>query len=104
MGAKPRNNRVPVLVCTDKRGVFFGWVSHSALKGEGWRKRLVLKDARMAVYWSGDVRGVLGLAAKGPTSSCKITPVVPEQILVDSHGVTRCTPEAVAAWEEEPWS
>jgi hypothetical protein len=98
------NGRVPVLVCTDKRGVFMGWAAASALRGDGWRKKLTLKDARMCVYWSTDVRGVLGLAAKGPTHNCKVTPAVPEQIVVGVHGITRCTGEAVAAWEKEPWN
>jgi len=99
-----KNGRVAVLVCTDKRGVFMGWAAASALKGDAWRKKLTLKDARMCVYWSSDVRGVLGLAANGPTSSCKVTPCVPEQIVVDVHGVSRCTDEAIAAWEKEPWN
>ncbi len=99
-----KNGRVAVLVCTDKRGVFLGWVAPAALKGDAWRKKLALTDAQMCVYWSSDVRGVLGLAATGPTKSCKVTPRVPEQLVVDIHGVTRCTEEAVKAWEKEPWN
>jgi hypothetical protein len=97
-------NKIPVLVYTDKRGVFFGWVSPTDLETNSWRTQLTLTDARMAVQWAKSVHGVLGLAANGPNSECRITPAVPSMTLVDLHGVTSCTPKAVKAWESEPWS
>jgi len=103
MATKKTEKRIPVVVYTDKRGVFFGYVKPSALIGEEWRRRLDLEDARMAVYWSSDVGGVLGLAAKGPSADCRISPAVPLHVCVDIHGVTRCTDEAVEAWEKAPW-
>ena len=98
------NDRIPVLVYTDKRGVFFGWAKPADLERDDWRKQIALTECRMCVRWSKDVRGVLGLAATGPTASCRITPAVAEQTLVDLHGVTACSAEAVAAWEKEPWN
>lgn len=93
--------KMPVVVTTDKRGVFFGYLS-----GDNTKKTLTLDNPRMAIYWSADVKGVLGLAATGPTKGCRIGPEerVP-RILV--HGVTaviECSPEATKAWEEAPWS
>lgn len=90
-----------VVVTTDKRGVFFGYLS-----GDHTKKTLTLDNPRMAIYWSADVRGVLGLASSGPNGTCRIGPEkkVP-RILV--HGVTaviECSPEATKAWEEATWS
>jgi hypothetical protein len=55
-----------VVVTTDKdrQGVFGGY-----LKGGSADAGVVtLVDARMAVYWSQETRGVLGLASIGPQS------------------------------------
>lgn len=35
------------------------------------RKTIRLKDARLCVYWSADLRGFMGLAAYGPSGSCR---------------------------------
>ena len=95
-------NKIPVLITTDntKRGVFMGYID---LK-DASESVLVAEDVRMCVYWSTDVRGVLGLAATGPTKSCKISKAVPKARL---HGVTAIidvTKEAEKAWEKEPWA
>jgi hypothetical protein len=86
-----------VIVTTDKKGVFFG-----KLKSEG--DEVVLDDARMCVYWSGDVHGVLGLAANGPTSGCRISPAIPSIKLNGITSVMDCSKKAVKAWEKEPWN
>ena len=52
----------PVVVTTEHRGVFFGY-----LDGSRDSETALLRDAQMCVYWSADVRGVLGLAATGPS-------------------------------------
>lgn len=89
-----------VVVTTDstRRGVFCGeLVSHEA-------DVAVLREARMAVYWSADVRGVVGLAATGPTSGCRISPPAD---LLKINGVTAvidCTEDAVEAWRKQPWA
>ena len=89
----------PVVVCTDKRGVFFGY-----LDGTPAADPLRLTRPRMCVRWSADVRGVLGLAATGPSASCRITAAPPA---IELRGVTcvmDCTPEAAAKWEAQPWA
>ena len=60
----------PVVVTTDstKRGVFGGlFVSEKS-------DVVVLSEARMAVYWDKETRGVVGLASTGPTAGCRISP------------------------------
>ena len=45
---------MPVIVCTDKRGVIFGYTTNHAARP------IELTDARMCLYWSADVGGVFG--------------------------------------------
>jgi len=85
-----------VLVTTAHRGVFMGMAS--ATDGE----TIALKDARLCVYWSSDVKGFMGLAANGPTKSCKIGP--PADItLRNITAVLEVTPAAKKAWDAAPW-
>lgn len=90
----------PVVVTTEHRGVFFGYLQDD---GTEPGTTVTITDAQMCVYWSTDVRGIVGLAATGPTSGCKITPAAPSITL---HGVTAvmgATDEAVIAWQKRPW-
>jgi hypothetical protein len=89
----------PVLVTTQHRGVFFGY-----LTGSRDSTTLDLTDARMCIYWSADVKGVLGLAASGPSKSCRVGPAVPRLTLQDVTSVADVTAEAVKAWLAQPWS
>ena len=87
----------PAIVTTAHRGVFFGYARD--VDGE----TITLEQARLCVYWSRDVKGFMGLAATGPTASCRIGP--PATItLRNITAVLEVTPEAVAAWERGPWS
>jgi len=88
-----------VVVTTDKdrRGVFGGELLPSK------NGKTVLRNARMAVYWSSDVHGVLGLAANGPSHTCRITPMVPRIEFDGVSAVMDMTDEAVEAWAKEPW-
>ncbi len=82
----------PGIVCTSHRGVLFG----HADKTDG--DSICLKGAKMAIYW-GTTRGVMQLAATGPTSSSKIS--LPADIEIRSvTAVFEVTPEAAAKWEE----
>lgn len=85
-----------VLITTAHRGVFFGYASST--DGD----IVHLKDARLCVYWSADVKGFMGLAANGPTESCRIGP--PADIEVRAvTSVVEATPAAEAAWLKSPW-
>ncbi len=91
------NQQRPVLVTTAHRGVFFGY-AEGPTNGE----QIVLKKARCCVMWRG-VKGFLGLAATGPTSSCRVGP--PADITLRAiTAVAEVTPEAAAAWEKAPWA
>ncbi len=91
------NGEKAVMVTTAHRGVFFGYATET--DGE----IVKLKRARLCIYWSSDIRGFMGLAATGPTKSCKIGP--PADIDLRSiTAVATVTPEAVKAWEAAPWS
>ena len=91
--------KTAVLVTTIHRGVFFGYANGSVKN-----KSITIKNARNCIYWSQDVKGFLGLAANGPSNSCKVGPKVPELTLVDVTSVSTVTPEAVEKWENSPWS
>lgn len=86
-----------VMVTTDKRGVFFGTPKKRT------KTEITLTDAQMCVYWDTSVRGILGLAATGPSDKSRVTKVIPS---IDLNGVTAVmdvTPEAAKAWERCPW-
>lgn len=96
--SKPRQKPTqPVLVTTKHRGVFFGYTT------DPHADPITLTNARCAVYWSIDVRGFMGLAANGPTASCRIGPRC-DITLRDVTSVSKVTPDAAKAWEASPWS
>lgn len=93
------NGHRPVLVTTQHRGVFFGY-----LQGEPSKEKVTLQQARNVVYWDVATRGFLGLASTGPTKGCRVGPAAgADSTLFDVTGVFTCTPEAVKAFEEGPW-
>lgn len=87
----------PVIVTTAHRGVFFGYASNT--DGDV----IKLKNARLCVYWSADLKGFMGLASTGPTATCRIGP----RADIECRNITavlEVTPAAVKAWEAAPWS
>lgn len=101
---QPPNTR-PVIVCTDKRGVFFGYVPEHITDAEMLAPGAIVRiqRARMAVYWSKAVRGVLGLAWSGPSAECRISRPASITVAgihcvldVENYG-------AVERWEAGPW-
>jgi hypothetical protein len=94
--ARVRGRGRAVLVTTAHRGVFFGYASET--DGE----TIALKGGRLCVYWSADVHGFMGLAATGPSATCRIGP--PADITLRAiTAVATVTPAAVKAWELAPW-
>jgi hypothetical protein len=82
----------PVIVCTEYRGVFFGYASDTS--GDV----IHLRAARMAIYW-GTTRGVMELAETGPMKSSKIS----AQADIEVRKITavfEISPAALQAWEE----
>ena len=88
-----------VLVTTEFRGVFFGYMTDLPKDST-----VTLKRAQNCVYWSADVKGFLGLASTGPTKSCKVGPAVPSITLNKVTAVVEVTEEAEKKWAERPWS
>ena len=88
-----------LIVTTLHKGVFFGY----ATKPKAMPKEITLKHARMCIYWSNNVHGVLGLAATGPLTGCKTSPAVPEIKLSDVTSIMECSKDAVTAWELKIW-
>jgi hypothetical protein len=86
-----------VLVTTEHRGVFAGYAKDT--DGDV----IELRAARNCIYWSSDVKGFLGLASDGPSSSCKIGPAADIQ-LRKITAVATVTAEAQAKWEAAPWA
>lgn len=86
-----------VLVTTEFRGVFFGFIKDDTkLPAE-----VTLTGVRNCIYWSSDCGGFLGLAANGPTRECKIGTRVPELTLYRITSVTPVEEDAVKAWESK---
>ena len=88
-----------VLVTTAHKGVFFGYPIDYQIGAETIR----LRAARLCVYWSEDMKGFMGLAAIGPSKTCKIGP--PADIeLRNLTAVVAVTAEATKKWESAPWA
>jgi len=83
---------IPVVVCTDRRGVVFGYCQDTGARP------IKLTGARMCLYWSSDVGGVFGLGEKGPTKDCKISAVLPEVSLEGVTAIFTVDPIAEKAW------
>lgn len=81
----------PVIVCTEYKGVFFGYAKDTS--GDV----ISLKRARMAIYW-GTTRGVMELAETGPTASSKLSAWADIEVRKIT-AVFEVTEAARAAWE-----
>lgn len=94
-------DRIPVLITTDstKRGVFMGFIDPK----DADKETLEAHQVRMAIYWSADAKGVIGLATTGPTKNCKISAAAKKATLKGVTAVIELTEKALAAWEKEPW-
>ena len=92
-----KQEKKAVVVTTEHRGVFFGYATESGAT-------MTLKEARMCLYWSADVKGVLGLAVTGPNKGCRIGPAVPSLRLEKVTAVAEATPQAEEAWLKGFWS
>lgn len=81
----------PVIICTEFRGVFFGYAADTS--GDV----IKLTKARMAIYW-GTTRGVMELAETGPTSKSRISARADIEIRKVT-AVFEVTEAATAKWE-----
>lgn len=96
-----KSNKVAVLITTDttKRGVFMGFIDPK----DADKEIIEAEEVRMCVFWSQDVRGVLGLAATGPSKDCRISKAVKKATLKGVTAAVELSDEALKAWRKEPW-
>lgn len=92
MTRKTNNSKRPVIVCTEHRGVFFGYATDTSSDS------VHLGGARMAIRF-GTERGVMQLAETGPTKHSKISARADIDVRKVS-AVFEVTPVARAAWEK----
>lgn len=85
----------PVIVTTEFRGVFFGYIKDD----KNLPNEVTLTSARNCLYWSSSVGGFMGLASQGPNSDCKIGKRVSEITLYKITSVTPVDTAAIEAWE-----
>ncbi len=83
----------PVIVCTEFKGVFFGY------SGDTSGDTIHLRSARMAIYF-GTTRGVMELAETGPTALSKISARADIEVRKVT-AVFEVTEEAAKRWEAE---
>jgi len=86
-----------VLVTTEFRGVFFGYLSSE--EDDKSPNSIKLKNVRNCIYWASSIGGFLGLASVGPDSNCKIGTRVSELTLYKITSVSPVSDEAVGKWE-----
>ena len=90
--ANTTHEPVPVVVCTDKRGVVFGYTDDVSARP------INLTKARMCIYWSSDVGGVFGLGERGPSKDSKVSAVLPSVALEGVTAIFSVDPAAEKAW------
>ena len=96
MSKSKKSSLRPVLVCTEYRGVFFGYLDGQA--GDP----LVLRNVRCALYWDRATGGFLGLAERGPGPSCRIGARAAQVELRKITCVVEVSESAASAWESAP--
>ena len=97
----PAGEMKPYIICTNKRGVFFGYTDTPLADP------IHVKDARMCIYWTSKIGGVMGLAEKGPFDAVKSGDgsrigAPADAIIKDISAVFSATDEAAAQWISAP--
>lgn len=85
-----------VLVTTEFRGVFFGYIKDD----KNLPAEVTLSGVRNCISWSASVGGFLGLASNGPNKDCRIGSRVPEATLYKVTSITPVEDDAAKAWEK----
>ena len=96
--AKQKGRYVVVTTDSTRRGVFGGILLSEK------NDVVELAQARMAVYWCSNIKGVVGLSVTGPLKGSRISPACPKIRVNGVTAVMDCTPEARAAWEAGLWT
>lgn len=97
----PENYRVPVLITTEYRGVFFGFAKHDPEGAYG--PTIKLLGGRNIVYWDESVHGFVGLASVGPNEKCRVGPHA-TMILKSVTAVIFVEAAGVEQWLAQHWA
>ena len=93
-------NKIAALITTDKKGVFMGYINPN----DESETTIQAEQVKMCIYWSEDVKGVIGLAADGPNENCRITKAAPKATLQGVTAVVTLSEKAEEAWKKDCWS
>lgn len=88
----------PVLVTTQHRGVFFGYLESKP------GAEVTLSKARNCLYWPAGTQGFLGLATTGPIKGTRVGPAVATLTLYGVTSVSEVTADAAKAWDAATWN
>lgn len=91
--------KIPVLITTTGRGVFFGYIDEKDID----KDPIAVKDMQMVVYWSADVKGVFGLCVNGPSNACRVSKPVNNRQLKNIESITDVSKAAEKQWKSCPW-
>jgi hypothetical protein len=94
----------PVIVCTEFRGVFFGYLSPAdEALAAGGSDRVKLTRCRNCLYWPTEQKGFVGLATEGPLTGCRVGPAAESIELRKVTAIVAVSDAAADRWESEPW-
>lgn len=94
-----KNGSRAVLVTTEHRGVFFGYVEDD----KSFPTTITLTKMRNCIQWRG-LKGFLELTTTGPIAACRVGPAAERGTLAKCTGIWDVEPKAVDAWESAPWA
>ena len=86
----------PVLITTEFRGVFFGYIKDD----KKLPAQITLTGVKNCISWSSDIGGFLGLASVGPNNNCRIGKRVSELTLYKITCTVPVEDAAVEKWEK----
>jgi hypothetical protein len=86
----------PVVVFTQWKGVFFGYVEGSREETYG-KDILSLKNCKMLINFRNG-KGVFQVTSEGPVGNCLVSSVCPEIEIRGITGVSEVSPEAEKVW------
>ena len=90
--------KVPVIITTEYRGVFFGYVNEQDIT----KIEMSVSECRNVIYWSSKTRGFLGLSADGPNSDCTIGAKAGDDVFLHKiTSVAKCSEKAEAVWKQQ---